>query len=155
MKYFDAKELVDPDTFAKHGIQAFDLFDLELLRTLTALREHYGYSMIINNWSMGGSYRYRGYRPAGCGVGSETGAHYKGKAVDVDFYQSKKLVPAATMVANILRDRAMFPAICGLETGVNWNHIDTMNEQDSPRRQGVKDGKIILFNATGTEVKIV
>lgn len=156
MKYFNIKELVDPDTFAKYGIQAFDLFDLELLKTLTALREHYGFSMVINDWSWGGAFRYRGYRPSGCGVGAETGAHYKGKAVDVDFYtKEKKIVPPATMVANILRDRELFPAIRGMETGVNWNHIDTMSEADSPRRQGVVDGKIILFNATGTEVKIV
>jgi hypothetical protein len=107
-----------------------------------------GSCMIANNWHKDGPYKYRGFRPFNCGVGMPHGAHYKGLAIDFDVLMISKLIPAEDIRSRILENRQTIRHLAGIEYGVNWTHIDCMQEEDSQSRFGIRDGKIILFDKT-------
>jgi hypothetical protein len=140
-KYFDIVELVPKDLVLKIGYDtAWKLLDQELIETIDKLKENTKLTMCINYGTM----KYRGYRPDGCNVGKSTGAHYKGKAVDIDFYKETKLIPAKEIRDQILLYRNHYPYIKGIEDEVSWVHIDTM------KRPGVPEGAIAVFKPNGS-----
>lgn len=153
---FDLFELVPPEIFAL-GEKGWDVFDLRILQTLDQLKKVLGYRMIVNTWNFksrkydnGNIFKYRGFRPKGCGVGAVTGAHYKGMAMDIDFYDmvTGVRISVKEIQRQIIKNKDKFPFIVGLELNVAWNHIDVMTEKDSPARGGVVPGKIFLFDVT-------
>ena len=149
-KGFGIAELMPPETLKSLGEEAcWKRLHPNLLLTLDQLKKFFGYSMIINTWSFKnwqkfGSgkdpYRYRCYRPVGCGVGAVNGAHYKGLGVDIDFYKDGVLIPANIMRKSIITNRDKFNLIKGLEDKVSWCHVDCLD-------RGGKLGKICLFDA--------
>lgn len=118
--YFTVPELVDPDTYAAEGDDSVARLDEGLLRTLVAIREMTGLPVKINNWHSNGTFRYRGFRPAGCGVGHPGGFHYLGRAADFDIGNW----PADVSRAWIIRNQESLPWIRRLEANVDWVHMD-------------------------------
>jgi hypothetical protein len=155
---FGIKELVPPETFALGEDKALALMDQRLLDVLGQLKAAFGYTMIIDSWGFasrkydeatGSPYKYSGYRPVGCNVGVIGGAHYKGMAADIKFYDATgKRIPTQTMQKLIIQNMAKFPKLVAMELNVSWNHIDVMTEKDSSSRGGVVPGKIFMFNVT-------
>ena len=142
-KNFQLQELVSPNIFNTLQENAWMLLDPELLQTLDNLREFFGYPMVINDWKNGGQFKERGYREPSAGVGKCHGAHYVGKAADIDFYEGNQLIPAQHMRKMILYNKEQFPYIAGCEKGVGWCHIDGL------QRNGYQPGMICLFDAQG------
>lgn len=162
-KYFQIQELVDSDTFKKYGSNAWSLFSSDYIITIDKIKEVLGYEMICNTWN---SPKYlkllgprtsegRGFRDENCTIGSKTGAHYKGLAGDFNFLNGNTIINPKIIIDKIIKNRKSFPNLAGLETGCGWNHIDCMSERFSNRRRGIKNGKIILFNATGTDIRVI
>lgn len=82
-KYFHIKELVSRAVYNVYKDMAIYLFDELTLKVLENVREILGVPLICNNWARGGNRQYCGLREKGCGVGKETGWHYKAKAFDL------------------------------------------------------------------------
>lgn len=60
--FFSIKELVSPVVYDKWGNQAWMFFDENILKDLDTIRESYGSSIVINNWSFGGDLKQCGLR---------------------------------------------------------------------------------------------
>jgi hypothetical protein len=151
MSNFNIKELVDPQIYAKYKEEAWKLLDKRLIQTLDQIKERYHYTMIINDWSWNKSidpFDQRGYRSPQSTTGKKDGAHYRGMAADIDFYDKGKLIPANTIRSLLYKDIKFFPFIRCFETGINWVHLDIMGQEDSPiKRGGVTSDKIMLVDA--------
>ena len=60
--YFGIKELVSPVVYQKFGESAWMFFEEAVLKDLDTIRETWGNSIIINDWSWGGSLKQCGLR---------------------------------------------------------------------------------------------
>lgn len=141
--YFELRELVPESIFELMGDGAWGLFDERLLELIDDIRDHFGLPMVVNNWAHEGEFQFRGYRPQGCGVGSPTGAHYKGKAVDFNIIDKGHILPSETVSSSILKLRRKFPELRGVEIVNGWSHVDTMI------RPGQKGSSICVFSPQG------
>lgn len=133
LKHFVIKEFVPPEVWNAEGENAIARIDPLILLTAEQVREFFDAPVTINNWSLGGQLRYRGYRPASCTVGAKKSMHREGKAIDFDI----KGLTAQQGRKRILDNQNSFPHIRRMERGVSWVHVD------------IKDtGKdeIVLFN---------
>jgi hypothetical protein len=155
-KYFNISELVSPLILKayKNPEEAWGLLRIKLVRTLDALKEATQMTMVINTCAMPaelqkqyGVFSERGVRSIQAGVGKTTGAHYKGLACDIDFYKNGIRQKPQVIIDYIIKNRTLFPHICGIELGVNWNHIDCMSNIESPVR--LPEGKILCFYSDG------
>ena len=163
-KYFSVADLVSPlilKTY-KNPDDAWGLLHIKLIQTLDTLKEVTGMNMIINTSHLPadlikqyGLFSERGLRSLTGGVGSVTGAHYKGLACDIDFYLNGARVTPQTMIDIIIKKREKFPHIVGLELGVNWNHVDCMGKIESPVKRNIPAGKIMCFYSDGRSPKII
>ncbi len=146
-KYFQSHELFPPETIKKYGLDCYSKLDANLITTIDDIHDLFpGCVMIANTWGMSqqsvikyGTYKYRGYRPKGCGIGSITGAHYKGKALDFDVWQGVKRLSSDHVRHVILENRDKLPHLKGLEIS-GWNHVDCY------QRKGQTKDKICLFD---------
>lgn len=142
-KYFNLKELVCPDVFAKYGDFAWNFFRTDFLECLLAIREDIlQVPMTINNWSNGGSFSQRGLRCNTCDLcASKTkggklymSAHCNGAGADF----SAKGMDAGHARQIILEHANLLPYPIRMESGVSWVHFDTYND---------KEEKVIFFKA--------
>jgi hypothetical protein len=145
-KYFKSKELFPPEIIKQYGeSKVWGLLDQRLVDMIDLMKELFGYTILINY----GDQHYRGFRPIGCGVGSVSGAHYKGMAVDITFLdKTGKQVPVKDIQKLIIKNKVKLTMVCGLELNVTWNHCDVMAATDSPYRNGIGNGKILCFDVT-------
>ena len=121
-KHFDIKELVDIYTYEDMKEKSWWLFDERALKTLDRLREKFGVA-IVNNWSFGGDYQFRGFRPQDYFLCVPYSQHRYGRAFDVTF----KHKTAHFVRQYILEHKEEFPYITCLEMDVNWLHFDVRN----------------------------
>lgn len=121
---FVIQELVPPETYAELGEKAWGLFDKRILIALSTIRQKNGVAVTVNNWHLGGPFRYRGWRPKDCPVGAPLSAHKDGKAIDCGIAGK---TPEESR--QWIRDNHNEPGInliTRIERGVNWLHIDCM-----------------------------
>ena len=122
-RHFSIKELVPPETIAYLGEEkSWWLFQPEALLCIDLLRDDLG-PCTINNWARGGDFKYSGFRPANCTVGSQYSMHRLGMAFDMKFNGAT----ADRAREHIRQNRERFAWIRGMETGVSWCHIDGRN----------------------------
>ncbi len=121
--HFDIKEFVPKSVYDKYGDGAIKFIDLRLVHILERIREICGDKAItINNWSYGGKFQYRGYRPPECTVGALKSMHKLGRAVDFDVKGM-----SAEQVRQSIRDNQdelLSMGLTRMESGVSWVHID-------------------------------
>ena len=122
MKYFSIKELVDETTYKRYGESCWQFFKPEALEMLDGIREFFKSPCTVNNWSSGGEYQYRGYRPVFCNIGAKQSMHRVGGAFDIDI----KGLSAEEARQNILadKDNTLLRRIMRMEDGVSWLHAD-------------------------------
>lgn len=118
-KYFRVQELVSPAVYEDLGDRSILTMDRGILKTIDAIREFYGKPMIINDWSFGGQFRYRGYRDRTWN-GSPYSQHCFGRAVDFDV----KGLKASKVRKDIMDNPDHFPYVTAIEKGTTWVHID-------------------------------
>ena len=83
MIYFTHDELVPPEIAAKGADYCFGLFKPALLAGLDQLRADLGFSLFVNDWAVGGSRKYSGYRTRSCSIGAAGSLHKSGMAIDL------------------------------------------------------------------------
>lgn len=124
-KHFNLKELVSREVYDQYGKEAWKLFDQRAIDTIDFIRDELDLPITVNNWSWGGDYQLRGYRPERCHIGAANSAHKQGMAFDFDVKGM-----TADDVRQWLKDnesKLPYPIRC--EAGVNWVHIDTRAKQ--------------------------
>lgn len=146
LELFKPQEFVDKETFDLLGVHSLRLLDIRLKITIDALRQVLNMPMVINNWSTGGQFKDRCFRTQKSTTGAKDGGHYKGMAVDFDCYRNGVLVKADDVRLLIYRNMSKFPHIRCFEYDINWVHIDIMGQEDSDKRQGVTENKILLYS---------
>jgi len=120
-KNFHLEEKVPESIYLDYGNNAIKFLDPRSIILSQKLRDYLGVPMIINNWKDGGPLNYRGFRPFGCGVGSDTSQHCFGRADDFD----SPLLSPQEIRAKIVKVRdSLFPEITFIEVGINWVHVD-------------------------------
>lgn len=124
-RFFRVEELVDKATFSIFGDNAKTLFRPVLLFTIEQIRKRFEKPLIINNWSFGGEYQYRGYRPANYKHCSLYSQHRFGNAVDFNIDGV-----TATEVREDIKNNPLISTyyyITAVEKDVSWVHIDFRN----------------------------
>ena len=134
-KYFDIRELVNRDVYARFGQTAWRFFDTELIETLLALRTKIlCVPLICNNWHTGGTFTQRGLRVNTSPLVADkternvlyVSAHLLGKGVDL----SSKKMTADEMRTAIQAQQSKLPYKVRIEKSENaptWLHIDIMH----------------------------
>lgn len=131
-KYFNIKELVCKEVYAKFGDSAWHFLDTSLLATILTLRTQIlKCSLVCNNWASGGQLSQRGLRCNMCQIvkgktAPYLSAHILGKGVDLSSGQ----MTAKQMRELIDKNQALLPYNVRIESDVNWLHIDTLNNTD-------------------------
>lgn len=133
LKHFIIKEFVPPEIWNSEGERSISYLDPNLLLSIEQIRNYFNKVIIVNNWYNGGSFKYRGFRPKDCIIGSKRSMHKKGKAIDFDVLG----LTANEVREEIIKHRELFPYVSRMEAGVNWIHIDS-------KYTGRKD--IVIFN---------
>lgn len=76
------EELVSKDIFTKFGEKSIWFIDPRLPILLQKIRDHFGKTIMINNWNSGGEFNNRGFRVPNSGVGGSLSQHIFGRAAD-------------------------------------------------------------------------
>lgn len=66
---------------------------IKLLNIATFIRQNTGLSVTINNYAIGGSLSYRGFRPINCTIGASNSQHKYFNAIDINIgnWSSKQM----------------------------------------------------------------
>lgn len=139
-KYFKVKELVSSRIYKRYGNKAIKFLDPKTLKVLENVREILGVPLICNNWAMGGSRNYSGYREPECTIGSRTSLHRVGMAFDL--ISTKLTAKEMREILQNNQDKLLYPIrVEKWENNreITWLHIDT-----SPNTHGKK---IYFFHA--------
>ena len=122
-KYLDLREVIPPETWEQYKESAIKLIDSRIPIILERIRELCDSKpILINNWHIGGKFKYRGYRPSTCTVGAKKSMHREGKAID---FTVKNMSSEA--VRNVIRknaDELLKMGLTRIERDVSWVHID-------------------------------
>lgn len=122
MIYFTHDELVPPEVAAKGAEYCFSLFKPHFLAGLDKLREDLGFALFVNDWAVGGSRKFCGYRPRVC-IGAANSFHKVGGAFDLHTRTDEQMKALRARV----RD---FGGIYGIrrmespDSTPGWCHID-------------------------------
>lgn len=122
-QHFDLREFVPPDVYTALGANAWVVMDPRIVWTLDQIRMLFGKPITVNNWHLGGKFRYRGFRPRDyTETAARYGQHYMGRAVDFDIkgMSAEEFRSSLKMNPNNLAYRY----ITACEEGTNWIHLD-------------------------------
>jgi hypothetical protein len=121
-RYFVIQELVPRSVFVGRGEKAWSLLDDRALRTLDAIREEFGVT-VVNTWHRDGDREWSGLRTPNSPYHRIYSQHSYGRAFDCIFPEH----PSEDVRAYILAHPRQFPHIRGVERGVSWLHFDVGN----------------------------
>jgi hypothetical protein len=130
-EHFAIQELVDPATYERFGVGAWQFFTPGALLALDGLREHFGRPITVNNWHRRGPFQFRGFRPRSCATGAEYSQHRLGNGFDCDI-QGVSAEEARQEILRHKNDQLLIHINC-IEADVNWLHFDCRNIADRIR----------------------
>lgn len=122
-QYFDLREFVPPEVYQALGVKAWAVLDPRIVWTMDQIRMWTRKPITINNWHIGGAFKYRGFRPRDY---TETAAkysqHFMGRAADFDV--SGMTADEFRKTMKMSQGIPAFKYVTACEEGVNWVHID-------------------------------
>ena len=141
--YFSLDELVCEHVYNFYGDIAWQFFDPRLLITIDRLRERFNKPMYVNDWQIHGQFSQRGFRCLQCQLELDAvknnkmycSPHSRGQAIDFDVQG----LAAEEIRQYIIKNPNLLPYPVRLEAGVNWVHLDTVDNFIGE--------KVILFNS--------
>ncbi|NQY74332.1 MAG: hypothetical protein HRT90_06165 [Candidatus Margulisbacteria bacterium] len=83
IKNFIVQEVVPKTIWKKFGRYSIRFVDKEMISIAQAIRIRFNQPITINNWHVGGSYQYSGYRPPDCCEGAFFSDHKMLLAYDI------------------------------------------------------------------------
>jgi hypothetical protein len=141
--HFKAPELVPKSVIdSQPEWKIWMLFDSRILWTIDKIRELYNSPMKVNDWTSGGSFTLRGWRPFDSNItpGILVDQHKLGRAIDFNISG----IDPAVFIKDVLDNpnQMEFQFITGLEISPTWNHVDCRNFDKK-----TNGGKPMTFNA--------
>ena len=137
--YFGVKELVDPETYRKHGEGSLRFICPMLQETLLIIRRGIGKPITANDWAWGGKFTQRGLRHNNSPMVKRKNylylsAHMFGKAIDFDV----EGMSVKEVHDWILKNADLFPYQLRIERTLKgkyltWNHIDIIQDESKPK----------------------
>ena len=125
-KNFAIHELIPPALYKKRGEKAWKLININLIKSLDALKENFPLGGItINDYHWGGKRLWSGIRTSDSSYYSNSSLHSYGMAVDCIFSYEGYNVEEIRQF--IIANPDKFPYIKGIEMGISWLHIDVRN----------------------------
>lgn len=123
-EHFTLTELVGPEVYKYHGINAIYLLDPVAIKVLGALRKTFG-PCVVNNWASGGQFKESGHRLMTTKTGAKNSMHKFGMAFDCKFTN----VSPDQARRDILADQSYWRhlGLTRLEDGAfapTWVHFD-------------------------------
>lgn len=131
-EFFDVRELVDPVTLSRLGPRALMVFRPEALRMLDDLRRFVGVPITINNWHLGGTFQFSGFRPYTTTVGAAYSAHRLGCGFDLKFRGKTVQQVYADILSAHKEGNPMVQRIRRMENvraTPTWLHVDTYEHE--------------------------
>ena len=126
-KYFKLYELVDKDTYARYGENAWKFLDSRAIEMLDKLKEHFSNgTIVINSYHWKGDRQWSGLRTPKSMYFSQYSQHTFGRAFDCVFSDYDVNDVRGYIIANSVE----FPYIKGIELDTNWLHFDVRNEDE-------------------------
>lgn len=124
-EHFYLWELVPPTTYAKYRENSIWFIDLRVITILELIRKVTNQRITINDWYWNGSYKYSGYRPPDCRVGSWESQHRFGRGFDIKI-DKFTIQEVHDLLQNSEADflRSGLTAIEKIELTPTWTHID-------------------------------
>ena len=125
INYFpDIRELVSPEIYAVLGEASWRLIPKSAIESLNHLRESLGFPLWVNNWCVGGEFRYSGIRPQDCPEGANLSRH-KLTANHITAFDLK--CSDMPRLEKLIRERFLNYRICRVENPritPGWIHIE-------------------------------
>lgn len=130
-RYFMLEELVRKDVFRKYGQAAWGFFDPRLIETIDFLKDHFKWTITINNYPFGGDMEQRGFRDNLCPIVVNSckknklycSPHMRGMAVDFNV----KGMSSEQARSEIIKAKNLLPYPIRLEDDVTWVHLDVVD----------------------------
>lgn len=124
-KNFVIQEFVPKEIYEKWGDKSIWFVRPEVIKLAQFYRDYFGASVTVNNWSSGGNFNYRGFRPPNCAIGASLSQHRFGNGFDCNI---KGITPDEAR-AEIMKNQEAFMAagLTTLEDGniaKTWIHSD-------------------------------
>ena len=124
MIYFTHDELVPPEIAAKGAEYCFGLFKPTILDGLDQLRADLGFALFVNDWAVGGSRKFSGYRPRSCPIGASGSLHKAGMAIDLHTRTDAQMVALRARIVK-MGNVYGFTRMEDPSSTPSWCHIDT------------------------------
>lgn len=122
---FYITEFVPQDVFVKFQEKSIWFIDRRIILLAEFIRSRFGKPLIINNWSSGGKYQYRGFRPRSSNIGAEFSQHRMGRAVDFNVMTKEAGEVSEEIIKNfIIYKKAGLTTIEDPLFTINWTHVD-------------------------------
>lgn len=127
-EFFYLDELVCPEIYHKFGARSIQFIPQRSIKFLTALRILIDKPFTVNNWLVGGPYKYSGLRPLDCPIGAKNSLHKYGMAWDLKVKGMTPKHVEAFILRNwpILRDYGL-TTLENTDHTKTWTHIDGRN----------------------------
>lgn len=122
-KNFYLQEFVPEREFKLLSAKALNLIDFRIVQFAQSLRDFIGKPITVNNWDIGGSRQYSGWRPHDCPVGAQYSQHKYGRANDIVVEGMSGQELRSIVIKNY--DKLFKPFITTIEDGTDtWLHAD-------------------------------
>ena len=133
-KYLKLRDLMPIEVYEQETNKQilWNVFDPLAILSLDALWELFG-PIEVNNWVVGGSNHYRGFRQDDCTIGAKWSQHKYGRAFDCTFKMGPSAEHARTRLKTLgieARRVLGLQHIRRIENKVTWFHFDTWGKSD-------------------------
>jgi len=122
-KDFSLAEFV-PSSIYEHFVdKAIWFIDPKIVLMAQFIRDRFGKPMTINNYPMGGSFQYSGFRDTACTIGATNSQHRHGRAID---FRIHGMTPMEVR-DDIIKNFALYgpSGLTTIEGGTpTWTHVD-------------------------------
>ena len=130
--YFDLRELYDERTYnCFGGNRLANFLNDSAINALLYIRHTLDVPITVNNWHVGGQYKYSGFRPMDVPIGAAASAHKLNMAYDLKFLG---MTPEEAFIELMKRENTLFYVgvrrIEHLAHTPTWLHFDVLNDID-------------------------
>lgn len=124
--HFDLREFIPEQIYKTYGDQSIWFVDIRLVEGMEWLRTFFAAPITINNWHVGGTFQYRGFRSPQATVGARLSQHKFGRACDfnVQGMTAPQVFEAIKSDWAVISKHTFFTTIEDVSDTPTWVHLD-------------------------------
>lgn len=126
---FYLDEFIHPDIYRKYGKNSIWFLDAKIVYICQQLRTDLNVPITINNWAVGGNFKYSGLRPLDAKIGAKRSQHKFGRAADPKGFGGMSIEEVFNYIMdNENKSRYMDLGLTTIENikhTPTWLHLDT------------------------------